>query len=273
MNINQEMILMSKSGYSMPFDDRGDKVELVLPYGEQKHPVTGENFFHHGIDLKCHYFMLNAVADGVVTGIGSDPRHGTSIVVTYDDKYAVKYGHLSGIHATFGQKVKAGTVVAVGGKDVLHLEVHYKDEELNPVEFITMLFSNVKSQYANLKEGEVPEYVNLDMDVETQYDKDREEIEKLMLHYYPAYMSELFEGSYTGGEHTLQALRNLFSVGSMKHYFFDSLPSIGNPLGLTQRAAPLVAKAQNLLIGDFLNYLAIRQHLFLSSMSENEKKK
>lgn len=264
---------MSKSGFCMPFDDRGNQVEMLLPYGEQKHPQTGETFFHHGVDLKTHFFMLSAVADGKVTGVGSDNRHGLYVIVTYDDKYGVKYAHLSSVHASFGQPVKAGTVVGVSGKELLHMEVSYLGEELDPLEFITMLYSNVKSQYTNLKEGETPEFVTLDMDVETKYDKDREEIEKLMLNYYPAYMSELMEGSYHGGEHTLQSLRNLFSVASMKHYFFETLPSMANPMGITQRSASLVAKAQNLLIGDFLNYLAVRQHIFLSSLGDDLKKK
>lgn len=272
MNKSQEMILMSKSGYCMPFDDRGDKVDLILPYGEQKHPVTKETFFHHGIDLKAHFFMLSAVADGRVSGIGTDKRHGMYVVCTYDEKYAVKYAHLSGVHVTFGQPVKAGTVVGVSGKDLLHMEVQYMDEEINPIDFVAMLFANVKSQYANLKEGETPEFVTLDMDVKTKYDKDQEEIERLMMNYYPAYMSELLEGSYSGGEHTVQSLRNLFNIGTMKHYFFDTLPSMANPMGITQRASSLVAKAQNLLIGDFLDYLAIRHHLYLSSMSDSQKK-
>ena len=93
-----------------------------------------------------------------------------------------------------------------------------------------------------------------------------------MLSYYPAYMQELLDGSYTGGEHTVQSLRNIFNVGNMKHYFFETLPSLANPMGITQRAAPLVAKAQNVLIGDFLNYLAIRHQLFLSSLTDSQKK-
>ena len=48
---------------------------------------------------------------------------------------------------------------------------------------------------------------------------------------------------------------------------------MGNPLGIGQRAAPLASKVQNLLIGDFLNYLALRQGVFLSTSAEGIKKK
>jgi hypothetical protein len=36
---------------------------------------------------------------------------------------------------------------------------------------------------------------------------------------------------------------------------------------------PLAAKVQNLLIGDFLNFLALRHQIYLSSWSESDKKK
>jgi len=271
MNITTEMYLSSKSGYAMPFDDRGEQVNITLPYGEQKHPKTGAEFFHHGIDLKTHYFVLVAVADGKVTGLGTDPVHELYVDVTYDDKYIVRYAHLSNIHVMFGQRVIAGTAVAVSGAELLHLSVSCKGEELDPVEFLTMLYANVRSWNTNEENGS-HEFVAFDVDVHTDYDQDREEIERLMMSYYPSYMGDLLNGSYRGTESIIQSLRNLFSVGAMKQYFMETLPSKANPLGVTQRALPLVAKAQNLLIADFLNYLALRQHVFLSSASDLQKK-
>ena len=265
------MYLVSKSGFAMPFDDCGQQVEVMLPYGEQKHPETGESFFHHGIDLKAHYFVLSALADGVVTGVGNDARHGLFVVATYNDRYTVTYGHLSSVHVMFGQKIHAGEAMGVSGKARLHLEVKNKDIEIDPIEFITMLYANVKSWNAHSESGS-PEFVSFDMDVPTDFDKDKDEIETLMMRYYPAYMEELLQGSYKGTDHIVQSLRNLFTVGAMKQYFMECLPSLANPLGVTRRAVPLVSKAQNLLISDFLNYLAIRQQVFLSSMGDPQKK-
>ena len=54
----EEMILHSDSGYCMPFEaPQGEDVELSLGYGEQTHPETGEQFFHHGIDFPVRYRM------------------------------------------------------------------------------------------------------------------------------------------------------------------------------------------------------------------------
>ena len=67
-------------------------------------------------------------------------------------------------------------------------------------------------------------------------------------------------------------MRNVFTVGAAKNYFFESMPSMANPLGIGSRALPLAGKVQNLLIADFLNYLALRHNVYLSTMSEEVKK-
>ena len=40
MRYTEEMMLQSKSGFCMPFEERGKDVELTLGYGKQKHPVA-----------------------------------------------------------------------------------------------------------------------------------------------------------------------------------------------------------------------------------------
>lgn len=271
MNYTKEMNLLSDSGFCMPFDDQNGEVDLILAYGEQKHPANGESFFHHGVDFKTHYYLLSALADGKVTGIGNDMRHGLYLIIQYG-KYTVKYGHMSSANVLFGQQVKAGAMVGISG-ELLHMEVHYAEEEINPIDFITMLYSNLKTSNMSACPGGPIEFITLDMDVVTEYDHCKEEVEQLMLRYYPSYMEELRRGSYAVSEHTQQSLRNIFTVAAMKNYFFEVIPSLANPLGVGKKATPVAAKVQNLLISDFLNYLAVRQHIFLSGLSENEKKK
>lgn len=48
--------------------------------------------------------------------------------------------------------------------------------------------------------------------------------------------------------------------------------SMANPLGIGNRCMPLATKVQNLLIADFLNYLAMRHQVYLSTMDEVLKK-
>jgi hypothetical protein len=270
MNYTQDMNLLSTSGYCMPFEEKDRDVQLTLRYGKQKHPKTGESFFHHGIDFKTNNYFLAAVADGVVSGIGIDRKqYGLYVVIKYS-KYEVTYSHMSNVFMQFGQQVKAGLAVGVSS-DLLHMEVKYDGEEIDPVEFITMLYGNAKTWSEKGKAQ--PEFVAIDMDVHTDYDKDKDEIEKLMMRFFANYMNDLHEGLYSCPQRTEQSLRHLFSAAAMKDYFYESMPSMVNPLGIGRRSVPLVSKVQNLLIGDFLNYMAFRHQIFLSTMTSLEKKK
>ena len=271
MKYTEEMILQSASGYCMPFEEpQGKDVEMTLGYGEQTHPATGEPFFHHGVDfnVKCH--ALAAVASGVVSAIANTPTHGICQTIRYG-AYEVTYGHLSNVFAGFGQRVEAGRTVALSG-DRLHLGVQFKGEELNPLEFLTMLYGNVRATQQRIPGG-IPDFPTFEMTLPTDYDRDREEIERLMMCFLPAYMRDLQCGAYTLPEHTGQSLRHLFTMGAVKEYFYETMPSMSNPLGLGQKAMPLACKVQNLLIADFLNYLALRHDVYLSTMDGDVKKK
>ena len=269
MKYTEEMILHSDSGYCMPFEEpQGKDVKMSLGYGDQAHPTTGEKFFHHGIDFNVRHYMLSAVASGIVSGVSNDPAHGICQTIRYGS-YEVTYGHLSNVFAQFGQRVRAGQTVAMSG-DLLHLESRFNGEELNPLEFLTMLYGNIKAlQEAG---GGTGGYYDAEAFPPTDYEKDRREIEELMLRFLPYYMEDLQRGIYTVPSHTEQSLRNIFTTGAMKEYFHERMPSLSNPLGLGRRAMPLVSKVQNLLIADFLNYLALRHGVSLSATSGDIKK-
>ena len=270
MDYTQEMNLASESGYCMPFEERDGEVKMLLGYGEQTHPKTGGKFFHHGVDFGTHRYILAAVADGVVTGIGSNPTHGLFQVTRYG-KYEVTYAHLARAMAPFGAKVKAGSVLAISG-DLLHIEVRYDGEEINPIDFLTMLYGNLKMMRQQGHTG-MPDFDTLEMDIPTDYDDDQEEIEQLMLRFYPDYLLDIGSGQHKVSDRTAQSLRNIFSLSAIRNYFYEAIPSLANPLGLGPRSMPIAAKVQNLLVGDFLDYLAFRHGIFLSTLGENGKKK
>ena len=93
------------------------------------------------------------------------------------------------------------------------------------------------------------------------------------MRFFPDYMKDISLGAYTLPEHTQFTLRNILSLSATKNYFYETIPSMANPLGMGVRSIPIAARVQNLLIGDFLNYLALRHQIFLSSLSDHEKKK
>ena len=270
MKYTEEMILQSDSGYCMPFEEQqGKDVELSLGYGEQTDPVTGEKFFHHGIDFNVRCYMLSALASGIVSGVGNDSGHGICQTIRYGE-YEVTYGNLSNVFAQFGQRVKAGQTVALSGER-LHIEVRFKGEELNPIEFLTMLYGNIRALQEAVG-NEASGFYGPEPGPVTDYEKDRQEIEELMLRFLPHYMEDLRHGAYTLPRNTEQSLRHIFTVGAMKEYFYENMPSMANPLGLGHKAMPLACKVQNLLIADFLHYLALRHDVYLSTAGSDIKK-
>ena len=193
--------------------------------------------------------------------------HGICQTIRYG-QYEVTYGHLANVFAQFGRQVKAGQTVAMSG-DLLHVGVRFKGEEMDPLEFLAMLYGNIKA----MQEAGGDSFSGIyDTAPETGYEQDREEIERLMFRFLPLYMDDLRLGRYAVPEHTEQSLRNIFTTGAMKEYFYERMPSMANPLGLGQKALPLVCKVQNLLIADFLNYLALRHGVYLSTMGGDLKK-
>lgn len=269
MEYTQEMVLVSDSGYCMPFrEQEGRDVEMTLGYGTQTHPQTGKDFFHEGVDFDAPGYMLYAVASGKVTGLGTDESHGTYLTVSYG-RYDVRYAHLYNVLTTMSRRVRAGQPVAVSGR-VLHMEVRFDGQRLNPLEFLTMLYANLRSTQAG---PDGMEFVTMDMDVPTDYEKDREEIERLLERYFASYMDDLRRGLYLVPERTEWSLRNMFTVAAERQCLFEQLPSMANPLGIGAKAVPVASKVQNLLIADFLNYLELRHGVYLSTLTEEEKKK
>lgn len=271
MKNTKEMLLESASGFAMPFlASEDEEVQVSLGYGEQVHPRTGEKFTHRGIDLICKDMPLFALASGVVVGAGTDAIHENYIVTRYG-KYEVKYGHISEGYVNYGTSVRAGDQIAKSG-DFLHLEVSFVGEPLNPMEFLGMIYGNME-QLASLGVKGHYRLANMGVKTQTDYDADQDEIIQMMLRWLPDYMGALCQGTYTPPSRTEQSLRNIFAQSASKNYFFESIPSISNPLGLTGRGAPLASKVQNLLIGDFLNYMALRHNTYLSTWGDTQKKK
>ena len=246
MEYTNEMNLISPSGYCMPYlVNDGEQVKVLLGYGEQLHPKNGEAFFHHGIDFETKNVPLRAVGSGFVTGVNSDMVHGLSLTVHYSNNgsnsregYDVTYSHVAEAKVNWGNRVNASDIIALSS-NLLHLEVRFNGEEIDPSLFLSMIYGNISTLEQEGKEN--PAVATLDMETHTKYDKDEPELEA-------------------------------FQSGKRNNLFFDVMPSMLNPLGLGTRAIALIQLIQEILIGDFLSYMAMKHRTFLSSMGEDEKK-
>lgn len=285
-NYKAAMYLHSESGYCMPFEDTDGIPELTLPFGETIHPTTHESFYHTGVDFSMSNFPLYAMADGVVSMVGNDERLNDFIQIRYED-YAVIYGHVSSIQVVYGQKVQAGHKVAVCSRR-LHIEVRYKGQLISPIDFLRMIAENchmyqtfgingdLKDEEDEPSDSSFDAMSSIDVPVTelvTDYDAYQDEITALMVRYYNEYFNAIRQGTYQCLPDTRLGLSQLFSIASLKKVFFEKIPSVLNPFGTGKKAAPIAARVQSVLIRDFLNYVAVTHQIFLSGMTELEKKK
>lgn len=280
MPFTQSMNLISPSGYAMPFElDESQPLVISLDYGNQIHPETGKEFFHHGVDFQVgSHTWLKALASGVVTGLSSDVKRGFNITVCYKNyttgatsAYEVVYSHITQVLCQYGVNVKAGENIAQCN-GLLHIEVRFNGEEIDPKEFLVMVRDNLLVENQTQMKGDNPEIAALDMDIHTPYDSDRPEIEMLMNRYIRSYFTDLLSGEYHVPSHTEQELRQTLQSAAQHGAYYEHAPSLLNPLGLGMRCRSFIEHIQTVLISDILDYLAFRHGVFLSSMSEIEKK-
>ena len=143
MKYTEEMILPQKADIvCLSRNGRGKMWRCRWVTANRYTRRRARNIFHHGIDFDVRCYTLSAVASGIVSGVGNDPMLGICQTIRYGE-YEVTYGHLSNVFAQFGQRVKAGQTVALSG-EMLHIGVKFKGEELNPLEFLTMLYGNIR---------------------------------------------------------------------------------------------------------------------------------
>lgn len=117
--------------------------DITSDFGKRKHPVTGEETYHTGIDLDAaEGTEVKVVYKGVVKMVREDKTLGLMVVIDHENGYQTKYAHLSKINVAEGERVNNGDIIALTGNTGvttgphLHFEVIYNDEPINPLEFL-----------------------------------------------------------------------------------------------------------------------------------------
>ena len=214
-----------------------------------------------------------------MSGIASDREKGFNITVNYRNYaegfnavYDVTYSHIKESICNFGKNVKAGDNIAVCD-GTLHIEVRFNGEEVDPIEFLTMVRDNLVVLEQQGIQGNNPEIATLDFDVSTPYDTQQPEIDQMYQRFFGKYMMDLLLNRYEVPGGTEKVLRDVLVEGANSGAYYEHAPSMLNPLGLGARSLGIIGRIQTILTHDFLNYLALMHGVFLSTMSEFEKKK
>jgi len=135
---NREGKNVKKSILKTPLDG----ARLSSNFGMRKHPISGFNKMHKGIDFAAPKGTpVYAGGNGVVEMAGVNGGYGKYIRIRHNNEYKTAYAHLSSFKKRIkkGVRVNQGEVIGyVGstGKSTgphLHYEIIYQNKQINPL--------------------------------------------------------------------------------------------------------------------------------------------
>jgi len=111
--------------------------KVIRKFGENKHKSLNTVTLNYGVDIKADKDKnVRCVGEGVVAAIDWLPGYGNVIIVSHKNSYRTVYSHVSEIFVSEGDRVKAGSVLALvdEGIDgyVLHFEIWKGRDKQNP---------------------------------------------------------------------------------------------------------------------------------------------
>jgi len=115
-------------------------------FGYRANPFSGRGSeFHKGLDIKGEIGdPVKCTAGGTVTMADYDGGYGKCVVIDHGNGLTTRFGHLSNYNVKYGDNVNAGDVIGYVGSTGrstgphLHYEIRYKEEYLNPQDFLNI---------------------------------------------------------------------------------------------------------------------------------------
>ncbi len=118
-------------------------VRQTSGFGMRRHPLTGRNTMHNGLDWAGpRGTPISATADGVVKQAGRQGGYGNLVIIQHEFGIETYYAHLTSIDVRAGQRVSRGQ--RIGGMGTtgastgvhLHYEVRINGRPVNPITYI-----------------------------------------------------------------------------------------------------------------------------------------
>lgn len=123
-----------------------EKYKISSDFGWRKHPLTGKQNFHNGVDLAAHAQIVRSIMPGKVQFIGFHKILGKFIRIDHGFICSI-YGHLSQIIVRSGQVIPSGFPLGITGStgrttgEHLHLSIRSEDTYIDPLKFLQGLLN------------------------------------------------------------------------------------------------------------------------------------
>jgi hypothetical protein len=119
------------------------EIDLSSPFGVRMDPFVHEAAMHTGLDFRGEMGeSIHATAAGTITIAGWTGGYGKMVEIDHGNGLATRFGHLSQIDVSVGQKIRIGEVVGRLGSTGrstgphLHYETRINGEPVNPQKFL-----------------------------------------------------------------------------------------------------------------------------------------
>ena len=120
-----------------------ESMAFTSNFGIRTDPFRGGAAMHAGVDIPGPYATpIYATADAIVGRTGRIGGYGNLVELEHGRGIQSRYGHLSSILVTPGQRIKRGTMIALMGStgrstgNHLHYEVRIDGRAVNPIPFL-----------------------------------------------------------------------------------------------------------------------------------------
>lgn len=119
---------------------------LTDVFGNRANPFSKKRSeFHPGLDIAAPIGTpVNAAADGFVMFAGWQRGYGNIVIIDHGDGLTTRYGHLSRINTSVGQKIKTGDELGKVGSTGrstgahLHYEVRVNNQAVDPIQYLPL---------------------------------------------------------------------------------------------------------------------------------------
>lgn len=137
------LIVLEKLTNALPLKQPMKNYYISSGFGHRIDPITHQHTPHRGLDFVGHSRekVISPSAGKVILARWFSD-YGNAVVIDHGYGVTTRYGHLSKIKVSEGERIKEGKVVGLQGTtgrstgEHLHYEVRYKNVPLNPKKFL-----------------------------------------------------------------------------------------------------------------------------------------
>ena len=133
-----------KSGVAIPSINPVDHMDFSSNFGPRRAPTRGASRNHKGVDIRGPIGTpIYATADGIVGRAQWVNGYGKFIELEHGNAIQTRFGHLSAMNVTPGQRVHQGDLIGFMGStgrstgSHLHYEVRVGGDPVNPTSFLS----------------------------------------------------------------------------------------------------------------------------------------